>query len=127
MICAVLIALCISIGMVSANSEINVPIDYTLNKDLTLFNQTGTFYGIECEYDLFVMENGDENITVTSIYPSKSFDLEPSGNTVIKNISSTTGLFEQKEDLCVFMYPDDGKIIQIEAPNEKLIGEVIGK
>lgn len=126
MIFAVFAVLCLSIGMVSANTDINVPVDYTLNDNLTLFNQTGTFYGIECEYDLLVMEKGDENITVTCIVPTKSFDLEPQGNTVPKTINSKDGLFEQKEDLCVFMYIGDGQIVQVEAPNEEVIGEVIG-
>ena len=46
----------------------------------------------------------------------------------MKNISNKTGLFEQKDNgRCVYIYQDVNNIIQIEAPNEKLIEEVIGK
>ncbi len=46
----------------------------------------------------------------------------------MKNISNKTGLFEQKDNgRCVYIYQDDGQVMQIEAPNEKLIEEVIGK
>ena len=120
------IALC-SIGMVCAAS-VNNPEGFTINKDLAQNNQNGTFFGVPCEYSVVVTENGTDNITITDIVPSKSIDLVPQGNTVMKNISNKTGLFEQKDNgRCVYIYQDVNNIIQIEAPNEKLIEEVIGK
>jgi len=120
------IALC-TIGMVCATS-VNNPEGFTINKDLVQNNLNGTFFGVPCEYSVVVTENGTDNITITDIVPSKSIDLVPQGNTVMKNISNKSGLFEQKDDgRCVYIYPDDGKVIQIEAPNEKLIEQVIGK
>ncbi|WP_407374707.1 hypothetical protein [Methanobrevibacter sp.] len=122
----VLIALCTA-GMVCAAS-INNPAGFTINENLTLNNQTGDFNGIQCEVARIVMENGTDNITVTDFVPTKSIDLTPQGNTVKKNISSKEGLFEQKDTgRCVFVYIDNGTLVQIDAPNEKLIGEVIGK
>jgi len=120
------IALC-SIGMVCAAS-VNNPEGFTINKDLAQNNQNGTFFGVPCEYSVVVSENGTDNITITDIVPSKAIDLVPQGNTVMKNISNKTGLFEQKDNgRCVYIYQDINNIIQIEAPNEKLIEEVIGK
>ncbi|MBE6497788.1 MAG: hypothetical protein E7Z81_05875 [Methanobrevibacter sp.] len=120
------IALC-SIGMVCAAS-VNNPEGFTINKDLAQNNQNGTFFGVPCEYSVVVSENGTDNITITDIVPSKAIDLVPQGNTVMKNISNKTGLFEQKDNgRCVYIYQDVNNIIQIEAPNEKLIEEVIGK
>lgn len=120
------IALC-SIGMVCAAS-VNNPEGFTINKDLLKNNQNGTFFGVPCEYSVIVSENGTDNITVTDIVPSKAIDLVPQGNSVMKNISNKTGLFEQKDNgRCVYLYQDVNNIIQIEAPNEKLIEEVIGK
>jgi len=120
------IALC-SIGMVCAAS-VNNPEGFTINKDLAQNNQNGTFFGVPCEYSVVVSENGTDNITITDIVPSKAIDLVPQGNTVMKNISNKTGLFEQKDNgRCVYIYQDVNNIIQIEAPNEKLIEEIIGK
>jgi len=120
------IALC-TIGMVCAAS-VNNPEGFTINKDLLKNNQNGTFFGVPCEYSVVVSENGTDNITITDIVPSKAIDLVPQGNTVMKNISNKTGLFEQKDNgRCVYIYQDVNNIIQIEAPNEKLIEEVIGK
>jgi len=120
------IALC-SIGMVCAAS-VNNPEGFTINKDLLKNNQNGTFFGVPCEYSVVVSENGTDNITITDIVPSKAIDLVPQGNTVMKNISNKTGLFEQKDNgRCVYIYQDVNNIIQIEAPNEKLIEEIIGK
>ena len=120
------IALC-TIGMVCAAS-VNNPEGFTINKDLAQNNQNGTFFGVPCEYSVVVSENGTDNITITDIVPSKAIDLVPQGNTVMKNISNKTGLFEQKDNgRCVYIYQDVNNIIQIEAPNEKLIEEVIGK
>jgi len=120
------IALC-TIGMVCAAS-VNNPEGFTINKDLLKNNQNGTFFGVPCEYSVVVSENGTDNITITDIVPSKAIDLVPQGNTVMKNISNKTGLFEQKDNgRCVYIYQDVNNIIQIEAPNEKLIEEIIGK
>ena len=41
-------------------------------------------------------KKGTDNITVTDILPSKSLDLAPSGNSVMKNISSKQGIYEKK-------------------------------
>lgn len=125
-ISVVFIALC-TIGMVCAAS-INNPEGFTVNDSLAKSNQTGSFFGVESEYAVVVMENGTDNITVTNIVPSKSIDLAPQGNSVMKNISSKQGLFEQKDTgRCVFIYLDGPTLVQIDAPNEKLIGDVIGK
>ncbi len=46
----------------------------------------------------------------------------------MKNISHAQGMFEQKDDgRCVFLYLANETLVEIDAPNEKLIEEVIGK
>lgn len=58
----------------------------------------------------------------------KHYYISPAGNTVMKNISSAQGMFEQKDDgRCVFLYLANETLVEIDAPNEKLIEEVIGK
>lgn len=120
------IVLC-TIGTVCA-AEIFNPEGFTINKDLIINNGTGDYQGIKCEITQVVMENGTDNITVTNFIPSKPVDISPSGNTVMKNISHAQGMFEQKADgRCVFLYLANETLVEIDAPNEKLIEEVIGK
>lgn len=122
---ALLIAICM-VGAVCAVS-VNTPEGFTLNKDLSKINQTGEFKGVEAQLTQYVMENGTHNITVTDIQPLKSIDLSAEGKTVEKNISGKQGLFEEKNGVYMFLYKDGDNLIQIEAPNEKLIEQVIGK
>lgn len=122
----VLIALCM-LCAVCAVPQVKTPEGFTLNDNLTQTNQTGTFHGVSCEVAIYVMENGTDNITITDIVPSKSMDLTPEGSTVKKTISGKEGLFEEKDGRFLFMYSDSNTIVEINAPNEKLIEEVIGK
>ena len=121
----VFIVLC-TMGMVCA-AEINNPEGFTVNEGLTVNKETGDFNGVKNEFTRTVLEKGTDNITVTDILPSKSLDLAPSGNSVMKNISSKQGIYEEKDGRCIFEYLANGTIVEINAPNEKLIEEVIGK
>ena len=121
----VFIVLC-TMGMVCA-AEINNPEGFTVNEGLTVNKETGDFNGVKNEFTRIVLENGTDNITVTDILPSKSLDLAPSGNSVMKNISSKQGIYEEKDGRCIFEYLANGTIVEINAPNETLIEEVIGK
>lgn len=82
----VFIVLC-TMGMVCA-AEINNPEGFTVNEGLTVNKETGDFNGVKNEFTRIVLEKGTDNITVTDILPSKSLDFAPSGNSVMKNISS---------------------------------------
>ena len=121
----VFIVLC-TMGMVCA-AEINNPEGFTVNEGLTVNKETGDFNGVKNEFTRIVLEKGTDNITVTDILLSKSLDLAPSGNSVMKNISSKQGIYEEKDGRCIFEYLANGTIVEINAPNEKLIEEVIGK
>ena len=121
----VFIVLC-TMGMVCA-AEINNPEGFTVNEGLTVNKETGDFNGVKNEFTRIVLEKGTDNITVTDILPSKSLDLAPSGNSVMKNISSKQGIYEEKDGRCIFEYLANGTIVEINAPNEKLIEEVICK
>lgn len=121
----VFIVLC-TMSMVCA-AEINNPEGFTVNEGLTVNKETGDFNGVKNEFTRIVLEKGTDNITVTDILPSKSLDLAPCGNSVMKNISSKQGIYEEKDGRCIFEYLANGTIVEINAPNEKLIEEVIGK
>lgn len=121
----VFIVLC-TMGMVCA-AEINNPEGFTVNEGLTVNKETGDFNGVKNEFTRIVLEKGTDNITVTDILPSKLLDLAPSGNSVMKNISSKQGIYEEKDGRCIFECLTNGTIVEINAPNEKLIEEVIGK
>ena len=121
----VFIVLC-TMSMVCA-AEINNPEGFTVNEGLTVNKETGDFNGVKNEFTRIVLEKGTDNINVTDILPSKSLDLAPSGNSVMKNISSKQGIYEEKDGRCIFEYLANGTIVELNAPNEKLIEEVIGK
>ena len=74
--------------------------DFTVNEGLTVNKETGDFNGVKNEFTRIVLEKGTDNITVTDILPSKSLDLAPSGNSVMKNISSKQGIYEEKDGRC---------------------------
>ena len=113
--------------MVVAESNINIPDGYKLDDSLSVVNQTTKFFDVDCTYNRVVMVNGDKNITVDTFLPEKEITLTPSGGSVMKNISDTPCLYQEKDGRFIFVYSNNNQFVQIDAPDEKVIAEVISK
>ncbi|WP_458403770.1 hypothetical protein [Methanobrevibacter sp.] len=123
---ALLIAVCLFAGIVCASPNVLTPEGYTVNQNYTQVDKETTILGVPAVATSVVMENGTDNITVTTFVPSKEIDLSPAGASVYKNISSKEGIFEEKNGRFIFSYVEEGELIQIDSPAEKLIEKVIG-
>lgn len=73
------------------------------------------------------MVNGDKNITVDTFFPETQINLTPEGNSVMKTIAGTEGIYKEVNGRYIFIYSDNNQFIQVDAPEEKLIEEVISK
>lgn len=71
------------------------------------------------------MVNGDKNITVDSFLPEQEITLTPSGGSVMKNITNVEGLYQEVNGRYIFVYSDSNQFVQIDAPDAKLIEEII--
>lgn len=125
-VAALLIAVCLLAGIVCASPNVLTPEGYTVNQDYTQEDKNTTILGVPAVATSVVMENGTDNITVTTFVPSKEINLSPAGASVYKNISSKEGIFEEKNGRFIFSYVEEGQLIQIDSPAENLIEKVIG-
>ena len=126
--CLVLIAAVASIGMVAAEpSNVNIPDGYQVDATQTVENATTHLFGIDCDYNRAVMVNGDKNITVDTFYPHEEITLTPEGGSVMKNITGIEGLYQEKDGRFIFIYSDNDQFVQVDAPDAKVIEEVIAK
>lgn len=115
----------LSLAAVSANPSINTPNGFEINDNLTVQNQKAQFLGMDAVQTIVVMENGTDNITVTTFQTDHDMDMSASGNSQAKNIHGKEGIYQKNGDRFVFIYKDQGQFVQIESPTEKLIEEVL--
>ncbi|WP_405265370.1 hypothetical protein [Methanobrevibacter sp.] len=126
--CLLLIAAVASIGIVAAEaSEINLPDGYQIDAAQTIENATTKLFGIDCDYNRAVMVNGDKNITVDTFFPHAEITLTPEGGSVMKNITGKEGLYQEKDGRFIFVYSDNDQFVQIDAPDAKVIEEIVGE
>lgn len=126
--CLILVAAIAAIGMAAAvQSEVNLPDGYELDESQSIANQSAELFGVACDYNRAVMVNGDKNITVDTFFPHAEITLHDGNGFGMKNISGTEGLFKEVDGRFLFVYSDNDQFVQINAPEEKLIEEVIGK
>lgn len=71
------------------------------------------------------MENGTDNITITTFQAEHDMDMSASGNSQAKTIPGKEGIYQKNDDRFVFIYKDQGQFVQIDPPSEKLIEEVL--
>lgn len=124
----VLVAVIASIGAVSAFYEFNMPDGYKVDDSKNITNETTEIMGVKTIYNRVVMVNGDKNITVNFYMPEQVIQLSPSGGSEMKTINGIEGLYQKVDGRSIFMFPDkDGQFVQIDAPNDNLIKETMGK
>lgn len=109
----------------AADHDVNTPDGFKINNDLTVKNQKAQFQGMDAIQTIYVLENGTDNITLTTFDVDHLVDFSPSGGSVSKNIKNKDGIYEEKDGRYIFLYKDQDQYIQIDAPSEKLIEEVL--
>lgn len=120
----IVIAALASISLASA-IDINLPDGFELDDSETVENQTKELFGVETDWCSYFMTNGTDNITVDTFLPHKEIDLTESNGSTFKTINNTYGLYQEVDGRHIFVYSDDVVLVQIDAPTEELIGEVI--
>ena len=120
-----LIAVSVSLTAISANPDVNVPDGFKVNDDLSVKNQKAQFLGMDAIQTIVVLENGTDNITLTTFEADHDMDMSPSGNSQAKNIKGKEGIYQNKDGRYIFIYKDQSQFVQIDSPTEKLIEEVI--
>ena len=124
----ILVAVIASIGAVSAFYDLNIPDGYKVDDSKNITNETTEIMGIKTTYNRIVMVNGDKNITVNSYMPEQEIHLSPSGGSEMKTINGIEGLYQKVDGRSIFMFPDkDSQLVQIDAPNDDLIKQTMGK
>lgn len=122
----VLIAVVASVAALSA-TEINLPDGYKMDDSKAVVNKTTDFMGVKAILNKYVMVSGDKNITVDTFLPEQEVTLNPSGNSQMKTIGGVEGIYQEKDGRFIFVYSSDKQFVQIDAPEEKLIEQVISK
>jgi hypothetical protein len=121
----VLLAFAMSLSFVTAMADINAPDGFKINEKLTVTNQTGEFQGKEAIITVAVMENGTDNITVTTFAVNGDVDMSAQQGSQEKTINGKDGIFMEKDGRSIFIYKVGQQFINIDAPNEKLIEKVV--
>lgn len=144
----VLVALVASLNMICADdtdiniangvltiehSTFKIPSGFSENQALRHTDiETKFMDKIPAEAKQLVLVNGNQNITITyyDLRNDQSFNLDPSGTTVLKNISGHQGLFQKLADGSygfIMTAPGDDRdnAIQIIAPSEQLIADML--
>ena len=126
LISLVLVAFAMSLAFVSAMADINAPDGYKINEELTVTNQTGEFQGKEAIITVAVMDNGKDNITVTTFAVNGDVNMsssEPGAQN--KTINGKDGIYMEKDGRAIFLYKVGKQFVNVDAPNEKLIEKVV--
>ncbi len=121
----VLLAFAMSLSFVTAMADINAPDGFKINEKLTVTNQTGEFQGKEAIITVAVMENGTDNITVTTFAVNGDVDMSAQQGSQDKTINGKDGIFMEKDGRSIFIYKVGQQFINIDAPDEKLIEKVV--
>jgi hypothetical protein len=121
----VLLAFAMSLSFVTAMADINAPDGFKINEKLTVTNQTGEFQGKEAIITVAVMENGTDNITVTTFAVNGDVDMSAQQGSQEKTINGKDGIFMEKDGRSIFIYKVGQQFINIDAPDEKLIEKVV--
>ena len=120
-----LLAFAMSLSFVTAMADINAPDGFKVNEKSSVTNQTGEFQGKEAIITIAVMENGTDNITVTTFAVNGDVDLSAQSGSQNKTINGKDGIFMEKDGRAIFIYKVGQQFINIDAPNEKLIEKVV--
>lgn len=126
LISVVILTIAMSLSFVSAMVDINTPDGYKINEEKAIVNQTGEFQGKEAIVTVVVMENGKDNITITTFAVNGDVDMSAAApGAQNKTINGKDGLLVEKNGRSIFLYKVGQQYINIDAPDEKLIEKVV--
>ena len=108
--------------------ELTIPDGYKMDEDSKKLAEDAT--DADAKFSACKFVNGDDEIVVNVFFADTDFEsLSPQNDTQInKTISNINGLYEANrydDDTPTFTYLEDGKIVQINAPNDEILKSII--
>lgn len=115
-------------GVLKINDkEFKIPSGYTQDTNLTKTGENANLTGIDAKMSRATFINGDKAIIVKCIYSDKDITTynPTTDGAQNKTIGGHAGVLEKNKDGTVFFsYIDDGKLIQIESPDEDTLNQI---
>lgn len=124
LVCLALLVFVASATFVAATADVNTPDRYKINDNLTIDKQQGELQGKAAVVTSVVMENGTDNITLTTFFVDGDVDLSDAGGQK-KTINGKEGIYQEKDGRSLFLYKVGKQFVSINAPNEKLIEKIV--
>lgn len=109
-----------------SNKEFKIPSGYTQDTNLTKTGDNANLTGVDAKMSRATFTNGDKPIIVKYIYADNDLTYNPTTDGAQnKTIGGHAGVLEKNSDGTVFFsYIDDGKLIQIETPDEDTLNQI---
>ena len=125
LVCLALLAFVASATFVAATADVNTPDGYKINDNLTIDKQQGELQGKAAVVTSVVMENGTDNITLTTFTVDGDVELSTDAGGQKKTINGKEGIYQEKDGRSLFLYKVGEQFVNINAPNEKLIEKIV--
>ncbi|WP_405310537.1 hypothetical protein [Methanobrevibacter sp.] len=120
LVCLALLVFVASATFVAATADVNTPDRYKINDNLTIDKQQGELQGKAAIVTSVVMENGTDNITLTTFTVDGDVELSTDAGGQKKTINGKEGIYQEKDGRSLFLYKVGEQFVNINAPNEKL-------
>ena len=125
LVCLALLVFVASATFVAATADVNTPDRYKINDNLTIDKQQGELQGKAAIVTSVVMENGTDNITLTTFTVDGDVELSTDASGQKKTINGKEGIYQEKDGRSLFQYKVGEQFVNINAPNEKLIEKIV--
>ena len=125
LVCLALLLFVASATFVAATADVNTPNGYKINDNLTIDKQQGELQGKAAIVTSVVMENGTDNITLTTFTVDGDVELSTDAGGQKKTINGKEGIYQEKDGRSLFLYKVGEQFVNINAPNEKLIEKIV--
>ena len=125
LVCLALLVFVASATFVAATADVNTPDGYKINDNLTIDKQQGELQGKAAIVTSVVMENGTDNITLTTFTVDGDVELSTDAGGQKKTINGKEGIYQEKDGRSLFLYKVGEQFVSINAPNEKLIEKIV--
>lgn len=125
LVCLALLVFVASATFVAATADVNTPDGYKINDNLTIDKQQGELQGKAAIVTSVVMENGTDNITLTTFTVDGDVELSTDAGGQKKTINGKDGIYQEKDGRSLFLYKVGEQFVNINAPNEKLIEKIV--
>lgn len=125
LVCLALLVFVASATFVAATADVNTPDGYKINDNLTIDKQQGELQGKAAIVTSVVMENGTDNITLTTFAVDGDIELSTDAGGQKKTINGKEGIYQEKDGRSIFLYKVGEQFVNINAPDEKLIEKIV--